>query len=275
MTVHETSEPNLHRLVDQAQSGDAKALEALVRAVQDQVHRLALRMLADPGLAEDATQDILIRLITKLSTFKGDASFRTWVYRVATNHLLSRVKKTQAEAMLSFDVFAADLEAGLVDDTHQAPEDHIMLNELRINCTMAMLLCLDRPHRIAYVLGDVFEMEQSEAALILDISKDLFRKRLSRARHKVTDFTAQSCGLANAAAQCSCQKRLPAAMDMQRIGTEPSQLHQDAPSLQTVREQAEQTERFLRSAKLQRATGMLAAQKDFAAELERIVAQKN
>ncbi len=267
------TDENLTTLAQRAQSGDAAALENLMRAVQDQVHRLALRMLADPALAEDATQDILIRLITKLSTFRGESGFRTWVYRVATNHLLNRVKQTQAEAMLSFDVFAADLEAGLVDESQQAPEDHIMLNELRINCTMAMLLCLDRSHRIAYLLGDVFELDQNEAALILDISKDLFRKRLSRARQKVTEFTAQSCGLSNQRAACSCQKRLPAAQVMDRIGHTPSSVFEDAPTYDTVRAQAAKAEARLRSAKLQRATGSLRAQKDFAALLERIVGQ--
>lgn len=266
------NELSLETLVQLAQGGDATALETLVRRVQDRVHRLALRMLVDPTQAEDATQDILIRIVTKLSTFRGDSGFGTWVYRVATNHLLTSVKQSQAEAMLTFDGFAQDLENGLVDDTQQTAEDHIMLNELRITFTMAMLLCLDRPHRIAYLLGDVFEMSQGEASSVLEISPDLYRQRLSRARAKVMDFTAKNCGLAGAKSACLCPKRLPAALEMGRVPAAPSALYQDAPDYQTVRAQAQVTEAALRAAKLQRANGKLAAQKNFAAKLERIMA---
>ncbi|SMX29723.1 ECF RNA polymerase sigma-E factor [Pelagimonas phthalicica] len=267
--------PNLEPLAQRANQGDAQALETLVANIQDQIHRLALRMLADPVQAEDVTQDILIRVITKLSTYRGDSAFRTWVYRVATNHLLTTVKRSQAETMLSFDVFAADLEAGLVDENQKAPEDHILLNELRIGCTMAMLLCLDRPHRIAYILGDVFELDQGEAVGILDISKDLYRQRLSRARKKVTEFTARSCGLAGAQNACTCPKRLPAAIELGRVPSVPSNLMSDAPDYASVRKMALTTEAALVAAKLQRATGPLKAQKNFAAELERIVSLGN
>lgn len=78
--------------IDLARDGDAQALETLVRAVQGHVYHLSIRMLADPMAAQDATQEILIRIITKLSTFQGDSKFETWTYRVATNYLLTAKK---------------------------------------------------------------------------------------------------------------------------------------------------------------------------------------
>jgi RNA polymerase sigma factor (sigma-70 family) len=251
-------------LIDFAKAGDARALEALVCAVQGNVYHLAMRMLADPQAAQDATQEILIRIVTKLSTFQGDSKFETWTYRVATNYLLTAKKIIARDPGLSFQLFADDLLNGLADETHAAPEDHVMLNELRIKCTMAMLLCLDRDHRAAYVLGEIFEFEHGEAASILDISPANFRKRLSRARTSVKDFTAASCGLANPTAACSCQRRLPAAMASGCIESLPSHDFLDAPAIKDVQAAAKKVEAELVAAKLQRATGPLTPPQDFA-----------
>ncbi|WP_303506528.1 RNA polymerase sigma factor [Cognatishimia sp. 1_MG-2023] len=251
-------------LIELAKAGDARALEVLVRAVQDQVYRLSVRMLGDLQAAQDATQEILIRIVTKLSTFQGESKFETWTYRVATNYLLTAKKVIARDPGLSFQMFADDLLNGLADESHAAAEDHIMLNELRVKCTMAMLLCLDRDHRAAYVLGDVLEFDHSDAAGILDITPANYRKRLSRARKSVADFTAASCGLASSSAACSCRKRLPAAMAQGRIGQRPSAELLDAPSFVAVEAEAKSVETQLVAAKLQRATGPLLAPQDFA-----------
>src|SRR5262249_15064298 len=73
----------LEDLVRAARSGDRESLERLVLKVQDRVHGLAVRMLWNPDDARDATQEILVRIVTRLGTFRGGSSFATWVYRVA------------------------------------------------------------------------------------------------------------------------------------------------------------------------------------------------
>jgi RNA polymerase sigma factor (sigma-70 family) len=238
VNVAETEDADMSQipntLIEQAQDGDAAALEALVRGIQDQVHGLAVRMLADPHAAQDATQEILIRIVTKLSTFQGDSKFETWTYRVATNYLLTAKKAINANPQLSFQMFSDDLLNGLADDRTAAPEDAVMLNELRVRCTMAMLLCLDPDHRAAYVLGEILELDHSNAAEILDITSANFRKRLSRARASVQDFTAASCGLGSKTAPCSCRKRLPAALAQGRVGKTPSIALMDAPSFSEI-----------------------------------------
>lgn len=254
-----------------AKDGDANALEMLVRSVQTRVHKLALRMLADPIAAQDATQEILIRIITKLSTYREESSFETWAYRVATNYLLTARKIIANDPGLSFQMFADDLLSGLADEANAAPEDHVMLNELRLRCTMAMLLCLDREHRAAYVLGEVLECDHAEASEVLDISPSNFRKRLSRARTRVQDFTASMCGLASPAAPCSCRKRLPMAMALGRVGNSPSSELSQAPAFAEVKKLASRTQAGLTAAKLQRATGPLAPLKDYAAEVLKLV----
>lgn len=257
--------------IELAQDGDAKALESLVRGVQDRVHRLALRMLADPNAAQDATQEILIRIVTKLSTFRGDSSFETWTYRVATNYLLTARKIIAKDPGLSFQMFTDDLLDGIADEQNASPEDHVMLNELRLRCTMAMLLCLDREHRAAYVLGDVLELEHRAAADVLEVTPGTYRKRLSRARACVQDFTAKTCGMVSPTAPCSCRKRLPSAMAMGRVGASPSSDLRDAPRFAEVQALAAQTQTDLVAAKLQRATGPLKSPKDYAVEVLKLV----
>ena len=77
----------LKKLVDQAVAGDKDALETVILSVQDLVFNLSLRMLGTFPDAEDATQDILLKIITHLSSFKGDSAFSTWVFSIAANHL--------------------------------------------------------------------------------------------------------------------------------------------------------------------------------------------
>lgn len=256
-------------LVKQAQDGDATALEDVVRAIQDQVHRLALRMLADVSQAEDATQDILIRIITKLSTFKADSKFETWVYRVAMNHLLTAKKIRDRDPGLSFEMFEEDLLHGLSERSPDAV-DQIALNELRVKCTMAMLLCLDANHRAAYVLGEVLEMDHASAADVLEVSSANYRQRLARARQKVQDFTARACGLASKAAPCKCARRIKAATAQGRIGQNETTLAL-APSYAETEALAAKTNAALISKKLQQATGPLRAGQDIAHDVLRIV----
>lgn len=258
-------------LIRRAKGSDAAALGQLVSSVQDGVFRLSMRMLADPDNAQDATQEILIRVVTKLSTFNGDSLFRTWVYKVAMNYLLTARKVIARDPGLSFDFFGQDLIDGLVDENMASPEDHAMLNDLRLRCTMAMLMCLDRKHRAAYVLGEVLEMDQAEASEILGVEPATFRKQLSRARSEIQRFTAAHCSLTNQSAPCSCPKRLPAALNCGRLGSGPYAGFTDAPSYAAAKEMAGRFNAELATAKFQRATGPLKAPFDFAAKVLNLI----
>lgn len=209
----------IEELVTEATKGNKTALEGIAVAIQDDVFHLALRMLVNPDDAKEATQEILIKVITNLSSFRFESQFKTWVYRLAANYLISEKKVRDKELGLTFDLYKIDLESDL-QDPHQLqsnPEYQVLLNELRISCTLAMLLCLNPAHRMAYILGDIFEMEHIEASHILAISKDNFRKQLSRARNKVVEFTSESCGLVNNNAKCSCEKKLTGAIKRKRV----------------------------------------------------------
>lgn len=206
----------LDLLVVRAKDGNREALESLVRAVQKEVYGLAIRFLWHPQDAEDATQEILIRVITGLAGFNGDSSFRTWIYRVASNTLLTLGKKRMEQTALSFEAFGETLAAGLSDapliDTHDIAEE-LLLEEVKIGCTHAMLLCLDRQHRFAYILGQILDLDHREAAEILAITPAAFRKRLSRANTSIASFMTSHCGLVDSANACQCRRRINTAVE--------------------------------------------------------------
>jgi RNA polymerase sigma factor (sigma-70 family) len=204
-----------------ARRGNRAALEAVLRAAEGPIYNLAIRMLAHPADAEDATQEIMIKIITHLGTLREVEAAGGWALRIACRHLVQERKRGRVEAMrLTFKGFAADLDQG------QAPlgecglseaDAALAVEEVKIGCTLAMLVCLTRDLRMAYLLADVFELTDAEAARILEISPTAFRQRLKRARAAVVDFTRSACGIASDQGSCSCDRRVSAALRIGRI----------------------------------------------------------
>lgn len=210
----------LEHQVVRAQSGNRAALESVVSAVQKDVYSLSIRFLWHPQDAEDATQEILIRVITGLGSFRGESGFRTWVYRVASNALFTMRKQRMEQQSLSFEQFAEDLADGLSDTPLRIEDDlseKLLLEEVKIGCTLAMLQCLDRNHRMAYILGDIMELDHLQAAGVLEITSAAFRKRLSRARGSILSFMAAHCGLINPDNACRCHRRVDTAIALGRV----------------------------------------------------------
>lgn len=206
-------------LVEKAKKGDKEALEDLVQAIQNQIYRLAMRMLWHPEDAEDATQEILVRAITHLSDFQGKSSFSTWIYRIATNYLLNVRKKNSTEE-ITFEWLAKDLDQGLSDQQQmmENENDHrLFVEEIKIGCSQAMLQCLNREHRMVYTLGEILEINSKEGASILDISPATFRQRLSRARVQIQKFMQKKCGLVRPNNPCRCEKRVDHAIKEGRV----------------------------------------------------------
>jgi RNA polymerase sigma factor (sigma-70 family) len=206
-----TSEPSLETLVESAREGGRDALGELVRRIQDPVYRLALRALFLPADAEDATQEILVKIITHLSAFRGESRFSTWCFRIAANHLLSTHKR-RAERWFSFERCEQAIDEALSMPSSQiveTPEENLIAEEVRLACLQGMLLCLSREIRLAFILGVVFEVTSHEGAHILDITPETFRKRLSRGRKQVQNFMTKKCSLLHPENPCACAKLIP------------------------------------------------------------------
>jgi RNA polymerase sigma factor (sigma-70 family) len=220
-----------------------------------------------PADAEDATQEILIRVVTRLATWRGEAKLLTWAYRIGVNYLLNLRRQTPLEAkQLSLDEFGGDLADGLADADYRGPEAMLLTEEVRLSCTQAMLQCLERGERIAFVLSDVFELPSADAAWILDISPAAYRKRLERARHRIRGFMESTCGLVNPDAFCRCARRVPKAVATGRVDPRRPVLtaHPVSPSGRGVAEAAAQLHL------LHDAAAVLRAHPDYAAPQSRV-----
>src|SRR5713226_2523306 len=215
--------------------GDRDALDSLVRDLQSDIYGLALRMLWNREDAEDATQEILVRVVTRLSQFDFHSRLKTWVYRVAVNYILDVKKSTVERLHLTFDQFAGDLAEGLSAEGPMDAERSLLVEEVKIGCTLGMLQCLDRPHRITYVLGEILDMPGPEAAEALEITPDMFRKRLQHARVAILKFTRAYCGLVSDTAACACNRRVPAALRAGRVRAESFDFAVQASSFQEAR----------------------------------------
>src|SRR5256712_10585010 len=93
-------------LVERAAAGERQALEDLVRRHQAWIYNIAIRILAHPQDAEDATEEVLIKTLTRLSSFEGRSTFRTWLYRIEVNHVLNIKRERLEPETLRFVFYA-------------------------------------------------------------------------------------------------------------------------------------------------------------------------
>ena len=193
-------------LVIQAQGGDRGAAEHLLRRHQSWVLHVAQRMLWNRADAEDATQEILLKAVTKLDSFQGRSSFRTWLYRIAANHLLDHCRSAKAFDQVARgldEIPDEDLPVGGVGGIERA----VLVEEAKIACTTAILLCLKPRQRLAFILGEVLGVDDEIGSAILDTSAANFRQMLSRARRELYGFLNRQCGLVNRRNPCRCEKK--------------------------------------------------------------------
>ena len=217
--------------------------------------------------AEDATQEILVRVVTRLSQFDFRCKLKTWVYRVAVNYILD-VKKSPVERMhVNFERFAEDLAEGLSSDGPPDAERSLLTEEVKIGCTLGMLQCLDRPHRLAYVLGEILDVSGPDAADALEITPDLFRKRLQHSRAAIESFTRTYCGLASDTASCACNRRVPAALRVGRIHKGKLDLASTASSYHETRALVRQVDEARWALEVHRTSHPRASSVDFARRL--------
>ena len=211
------NEDTLESMAEAAAGGDTAALGRLMHDLQDYVYRLAYRFIGDPDDAADATQEILVKVMTSLSSFEGRSKLTTWVYTIASRHLMASPVRPVEESVVSADDYGAWL------DTHLQPEDfadatseaeyRMLCTEVRLACTAGMLLCLDRELRISYLLGDLIGMDSPTGAAVLEITPEAFRKRLSRARKVMRHVIADRCGLVSEQNPCRCSRQIQPSLD--------------------------------------------------------------
>lgn len=169
-------------LVARAQRGDTQAFDQLVTRHEAKVYGLCLKMLGSPEDAEDVLQEVFVKAYQSLPSFRGDSAFSTWVYRIATNACLMRIRKKK------LDTVPLDKPAGPEEDvTREIPDwtrnpaSQVMNEEFR-TVLAKHVNDLDPDNRIVFMLRDVHGLTTDDTASVLGLSVPAVKSRLHRAR---------------------------------------------------------------------------------------------
>ncbi|MFH4966427.1 sigma-70 family RNA polymerase sigma factor [Gaetbulibacter sp. M235] len=204
-------------LIKSCLEGNKQSLEKLIGSIQSLVFNLSLRFLWNRMDAEDATQEILIKVITNLSKYDGRSKFSTWTYRVASNYLINLKHTALEKTFTSFDIFSTDLYSTKEPVSYEQPDKNLLEKEMKTGCTLAMLQCLDRDLRMAFILGSVLKIKSNVASNIVETTPENFRKRLELSRKLIGRFLNSHCGVYNPKNNCRCNKRINSAISCGRI----------------------------------------------------------
>jgi RNA polymerase sigma factor (sigma-70 family) len=239
------SDPADADLIEQAINGDRAALEKLVLRHQAWIYNIAVRMVFEPHDAEEVTQEVLVKVITKLSTFKGESKFRTWLYRIVANHVLN-MKRRRVEALeLKFASYGAAIDSTLdqdLPDPKSVPvELPLLVEEAKIGCTSGMLLCLDRKQRLIFTLGEILGASDTVGGEVLEMTADNFRQCLARARRDLYSFMNNQCGLVNKNNPCRCSKKTKGFIELGHV--DPNKLSFVPQHVERVKDVAAETVR--------------------------------
>jgi RNA polymerase sigma factor (sigma-70 family) len=151
----------------------------------------------------------MIKIITHLRSFRGGSAFRTWLYRIATNHFLKTRRRGMELNVVDFQSHFDEIDKVPTEDipSETAEINGKTIEELRLRCTAGMLMCLDREQRLIYILGAMFGASHQLGAELFDITPANFRVRLHRARSDLYSWMNMRCGLVNKANPCRCAKK--------------------------------------------------------------------
>ncbi len=240
-----TDEADDADLVEQAKGGGRDALEKLVLRHQAWIYNIAVRMVYQPHDAEEVTQEVLIKAITHLSSFQGNSKFRTWLYRIAANHVLNMKRRGSEVLQATFAAYADALnntpELDLPDPKSMPVDMPLLVEEAKIGCTTGMLLCLDRKQRLIFTLGEILGVSDTVGSEILEMTADNFRQSLARARRDLYQFMNNQCGLVNTNNPCRCPKKTKGFIDAGHV--DPHNLRFVPQHVQRIKDAAADTTR--------------------------------
>jgi len=172
-------------LVQGLRQGEAGAVEALVARHGPWIYRLALRLTGQPPDAEEVAQDALLRVVQKIDTFKGEAAFTSWVYRIAANLAYQKLRGRPPRDVSIDDFLPVFDEQGghakMVADWSDRVDDRVMAQEARTRLAEAIEL-LPPDYKVIVILHDLEERPNAEIAELLDLSLPAVKSRVHRAR---------------------------------------------------------------------------------------------
>jgi len=171
------------QIIRRAKAGDASAFAELVRRYSQRVYNLALRMMRNRQDAEDVLQETFLSAYEKIRDFDGRSTFYTWLYRIAVNASLMKLRsKHYTKTFVPLDdAETAELVKPVLVDWSQYPVDQLLDEEAR-NVMERAIQSLPDLYRSVFVLRDLEQLSTKETARILGLSEDNVKTRLRRAR---------------------------------------------------------------------------------------------
>ncbi|HEY6334184.1 MAG TPA: RNA polymerase sigma factor [Blastocatellia bacterium] len=171
-----------------AAAGDKEAFEKLYQQYYRRVYSLSLRMVSDPALAEDMTQEVFLQVYRKIGSFRGDSAFTTWLHSLTVNQILMHfrkrgVKLEQAAAESDF--------TNVVDTPLQSTRRSSIVDRLALDKAISEL---PRGYRTVFVLHDIEGYEHEEIANMLDVTVGTSKSQLHKARMRLRELLAKKSG---------------------------------------------------------------------------------
>jgi RNA polymerase sigma-70 factor (ECF subfamily) len=172
-------------LLKRLKEGDRAAFARLVEEYSPRIYGQALRMMQDPAEAEEILQETFLQVVRHIESFRGQSQLGTWLYRIATNQALMRLRRKRL-ASLPLDEAGQDgLETALPSaDWSKRPEAELLDQEAREEMERAIAELPDSL-RVVFLMRDVEGLSTAETAEALDLSISAVKSRLLRARMKL------------------------------------------------------------------------------------------
>jgi RNA polymerase sigma-70 factor (ECF subfamily) len=195
MHVKEASPGDIAQLVARAREGDRQAFDDLVACYAPRIYNLALRVVGSPEEAEDCVQDAFVRAFSRLHTFRGEAAFFTWLYRVALNVTNEAASRSARDPVRASELASADPERPAPDldqvgsresVSGRGPEEEVISQERR-RVVVQAIRALPERHRTVVVLYDLQGLSYEEIARITHTRVGTVKSRLNRARLALKD----------------------------------------------------------------------------------------
>jgi RNA polymerase sigma factor (sigma-70 family) len=188
-------------------------IKNLAKEYNSYLYNLALRLVYNDSDAKDLTSDVWIKVLQSIDKFEKKSDFKTWAYRIMINEFLNQKRKTTELRFSDFATTMSSMEDNLLSDNYSEPDRALLINEAKVGCMMGMLLCLDREQRAIFIIGDIFDIKSDIGAKIFNITKENFRKKLSRARADLYSFMNNHCSLVNKTNSCRCELKTKALIE--------------------------------------------------------------
>lgn len=172
-------------LIEGLRRKEEQAYRQLIDRWSDKIYRLAYRLLGKKEEAEEIVQEVLQKVVEKIDTFQGESSLFTWIYRIAVNQALMRLRQVKGKQFVSWEEFAPEFESGI--RTREVPDWSVLPEELFAQKELQDFFrhCVEKlPEDLkpAYLLKDVEGLSEEEACEALGLTKPAMKNRVHRAR---------------------------------------------------------------------------------------------